>query len=77
MDIQEENNKVIGELEKLNEKITVQNSFRHIFVAGIIQGVGFFVGSAIIATIAFGILSPWVGQINWVKDNFERGSSAL
>lgn len=47
------------------------------FTAGIVYGVGFFVGSAVIATIAFGILGPWVGQIPWVRNAFETGVSLL
>ncbi len=73
-DLQDEQSKIIAQLELLNAKIDKQNSIRHVFGMAIIYGIGFFVGSAIIATIAFGILSPWIGQIDWVRDNFERGS---
>jgi len=47
------------------------------FMAGIIYGLGFFVGSAIIATIVFGILGPWFGQFQWIRDAFETGVSLL
>ena len=66
---------VIVQLELLNKKVAEQNTVRRIFVTGIIYGIGFFIGSAIIATIAFGVLSPWFGKIDWVRDNFERGAS--
>lgn len=75
MDIEKQQDKIIEQLETLNEKMAEQNKVRRIFVTGIIYGVGFFIGSAIIATIAFGILSPWFGKIDWVRDNFERGAS--
>lgn len=75
MDIEKQQDKIIEQLEILNERMVEQNKVRRIFVTGIIYGVGFFVGSAIIATIAFGILSPWFGKIDWVRDNFERGAS--
>jgi len=75
MDIEKQEDKIIEQLETLNEKMAEQNKVRRIFVTGIIHGVGFFIGSAIIATIAFGVLSPWFGKIEWVRDNFERGAS--
>jgi hypothetical protein len=75
MDLEEQRDKIIEQLEKLNGAMSKQNSVRHIFMTGIIYGVGLFIGSAVIATIAFGVLSPWVGKIDWVKDNFERGTS--
>ncbi len=75
MTVEEEQNKIVEQLEMLNHKMEQQNSVGYIFSRGIIYGIGFFIGSAVIATIAFGVLSPWVGQIQWVKDNFERGAS--
>ncbi len=76
MEIEEQRDKIIEQLEKLNGAMTKQNSVKHIFMTGIIYGIGLFIGSAVIATIAFGVLSPWVGKIDWVRDNYERGSSA-
>ncbi|MCR4285707.1 MAG: hypothetical protein NUW00_02300 [Candidatus Kaiserbacteria bacterium] len=75
MDTENQQDKIIEQLETLNEKMAEQNTVRRIFITGIIYGVGFFIGSAIIATIAFGILSPLFGKIDWVRDNFERGAS--
>jgi hypothetical protein len=75
MELDEQRDKITEELKLLNEKMSTQNSVRHIFFTGVIYGIGFFIGSAIIATIAFGTLSPWVGKIDWVRDNFERGAS--
>jgi len=75
MDMEKQEDKIIEQLETLNEKMAEQNTVKRIFVTGVIYGVGFFIGSAIIATIAFGVLSPWFGKIEWVRDNFERGAS--
>lgn len=75
MNTDEEQSKILEQLELLNVKISRQNSVRHIFTTGIIYGVGFFIGSAILATIALGILGPWIGKIDWIRDNFEKGSS--
>ena len=73
-EIEEQRDKIIEQLELLNAKMAKQNSIKHIFITGIIYGLGVFIGSAVLATIAFGVLSPWFGQIDWVKDNYERGA---
>ena len=78
MDTEEEEqqrDQIIEQLELLNKKMTQQNSVRHNFMKGIIYGVGFFIGSVVIATILLGLLSPWFGQIDFVRNNFERGTS--
>ncbi len=77
MNIEEQNAKIIEQLEILNSGIKRQNSIKHIVLTGIIYGVGFFIGSAIIATIALGFLGPIFGKISWVGENFERGASIL
>ena len=74
MEFEEQRDKIIEELKELNVKMSRQNSVGHILMTGVIYGVGFFIGSVVIATIAFGLLSPWVGQIDWVHDNFVRGT---
>ena len=68
---------IVELLEELNRQTARQNSLGRMFVIGIIYGVGFFVGSAIIATIAFGVLGPWFGEIGWVRNAFETGASLL
>lgn len=77
MGIEDQNDKIIQQLEILNARIQRQNSIRHIAVTGIIYGIGFFIGSAILATIVLGLLGPVVGKISWVKENFDRGASIL
>jgi hypothetical protein len=70
-------NKVIEHLDSLNRQMARQNSLGRMFVVGIVYGIGFFVGSAILATIAFGIFAPIVGHITWVHDAFESGLHTL
>ncbi|MCF7816004.1 MAG: hypothetical protein K9M10_03900 [Candidatus Pacebacteria bacterium] len=77
MSVIKQKDKIVAQLELLNAEMIAQRSVRGVFLRGIIHGVGFFTGSAIIATIAFGLLSPFFGQIDWVRDNFERGSSLV
>ncbi|MDO8514161.1 MAG: hypothetical protein Q7S50_01295 [bacterium] len=69
--------KIIEHLDLLNRQMAWQNSFWRMLAIGIVYGIGFFVGSAIIATIALGILGPWFAQIPWVRSAFETGISFL
>ncbi len=77
MNVEEQNTEIIRELKILNSSIHKQNSKMHIISTGVIYGVGFFIGSAIIATIALGVLGPIAGKISWVKEYFEIGTSIL
>jgi len=74
MNLEEQRDKIIDELIKLNEKVERQLSFGRMFYVGIIYGVGFFIGSAILATIALGVLAPIFGDIPFVHDIFTRGN---
>lgn len=77
MEIQDQRDKIIEQLEALNEKMDRQNSVKRTFFMAILYGVGFFIGSAVIATIALGIFGPMVGKIGWVEENFQRGTEIL
>lgn len=77
MHAEEQNEEIIQQLVILNVSIHKQNSKFHIMGNGVIHGIGFFIGSAIIATIALGVLGPIFGKISWVGDNFEKGTSIL
>ncbi|MFA5997268.1 MAG: hypothetical protein WC791_02140 [Candidatus Paceibacterota bacterium] len=69
--------KILLQLVSLNEKIAKQISFKHIFYTGIIYGLGVVIGSAILATIALGILWPYISQIAWVGDSYQAGTTIL
>ena len=74
---EDQHSKIIEHLDMLNKQVRRQNSLGRMFFAGIIYGVGFFIGSAIIATIALGILGPWFAQISWIRTAFESGVALL
>ena len=69
--------KLIEQLEKLNNKIDRQSKIRTILGEGIIRGIGFFNGSAILATNLLGILGPELGDITRVRDTYEAGEEIL
>lgn len=77
MELDNQRDKIIEQLQALNAKLARQLSVKQILMTGIIYGIGFFVGSAIIATIALGVFGPMVAKIPWVQENFERGASIL
>ena len=64
---------IISQLEVLNKAVASQNSYSQMFLRGIIYGIGFFVGSAIIATIMLGIIGPLVAQVPWIRNTFVTG----
>ncbi len=64
---------IVELLEQMNRQLARQNSLRRMFLTGIVYGIGFFVGSAIIAVILLGVFGPWFAQISWIKDAFEAG----
>lgn len=77
MTTEEQNAQIIEQLQTLNASIIKQNSKVRIVGIGILSGIGFFIGSAIIATIALGVLGPILGKISWVGDNYSKGSAIL
>ena len=68
---------IVELLEQLNRQVARQSSLGRMFLIGIIYGIGFFVGSAIIATIALGVFGPWFGEISWIRNAFQTGASLL
>ncbi|HAS85032.1 MAG TPA: hypothetical protein DCS23_03130 [Candidatus Yonathbacteria bacterium] len=77
MGIDNQRDEIIEQLKSLNVKLAKQLEIKRIFLTGIIYGVGFFLGSAIIATIALGVFGPTIAKIPWVQENFDRGSAIL
>ena len=72
-----EQREIVRNLEEINHQLLRQSSLLRMFGAGIIYGVGFFIGSAIIATIALGIFAPWFADIPWIRTAFQTGASLL
>lgn len=77
MEIEEREEKIIEQLTLLNENISHQNSVKRMLFMGVITGIGFFIGSAILATIVLGLIGPWFGKIEWIHDNYMRGSELV
>ena len=77
MELENQRDKIIEQLEALNAKLAKQISIKNVLFNGVIYGIGFFIGSAIIATIVLGVLGPVFGKIEWVKTNYETGTSIL
>ena len=73
----EHGERIVEHLDMLNRKIAKQHSFFRIFLVGITYGIGFFLGSAIIATIALGVFGPWFADIPWIRNSFEAGAALL
>jgi len=69
--------KLATQLEKLNTRLEKQGMIRYQLREGIVKGIGFFIGSAILATILLGILAPIFGDIQWVRDSYEAGEDIL
>ena len=69
--------KVIEQLEALNAKLEKQGKVTYQLREGILKGIGFFIGSAILATILLGILGPIFGDITWVRDTYQTGEEIL
>jgi hypothetical protein len=77
MESEERQEKIIEQLVSLNEQMALQNSTKQTLMRGVVSGIGFFIGSAILATIVLGLLGPWFGKIEWVHDNYTRGTELL
>ena len=54
----EQHKQIIDQLEGLNEKLARQNSWGHIFAAALVYGVGFIIGSTILASILASAFLP-------------------
>lgn len=68
---------ILAELKEMNRALERQNSLLHMLAVGIIYGIGFFIGSAILATIIFGILGPLFAGVPWVRSAYEQGNSLI
>jgi hypothetical protein len=55
--------KIVENLEELNESLASQNSAKSFLVKGMLYGVGFVVGSTILAAILFSVLNIVLGDV--------------
>ncbi|PIR83929.1 hypothetical protein COU18_00755 [Candidatus Kaiserbacteria bacterium CG10_big_fil_rev_8_21_14_0_10_51_14] len=74
---EDQHEKIIEQLVLLNRQVAKTNSFSRMLVIGIMYGIGFVIGSAIIATLALGFFAPWFAEIPWVRSSFETGNSIV
>lgn len=77
MNFEAEEKEMIEEMAELKEEVAKQNSLSWMFVRGLVYGIGFVIGSAIVATIIIGLLGPWFADIPWVRDTFRAGEDLL
>lgn len=68
---EEQRDHIIENLERLNSNVARQLSVRHIFMTGMIYGVGFVIGSSILAAVVVGILSPILDDIPFLQKAVE------
>lgn len=77
MESHEQHTQILEQLERLNTAMDKQSKTGYQFREGVVRGVGFFIGSAILATILLGALAPFFGKIEWVRDNYQAGEEIL
>ncbi len=72
----EQHKQIIDQLESLNEKIARQNSWRHIFTAALVYGVGFVIGSTILASILASAFLPILQRAPYMHGFLNRPTPA-
>lgn len=58
----EQHQQIIDQLQGLNEKLAKQNSWYHIFLMALVYGIGFVIGSSILASILLGFALPTIKE---------------
>lgn len=61
-------------VQALYHEVKRQNTIGYVFTRGLIYGVGFVIGTTIVATIAIGVFRPLFDKVAWVRDNYLRGA---
>ena len=74
---EDQHEKIIEQLKLLNKQVAKTNSFSRMLVIGIMYGIGFVIGSAILATLALGFFAPLFTDIPWIRASFEKGNSIV
>ena len=69
--IEDQRDHIVEHLERLNKNVERQISVFHIFMTGIIYGVGFVIGSSILAAFAVGIVTEIFGPVSFISSMIE------
>ena len=77
MELGAQEREVLGELRAINARLARQNSLVHMLWSGLVYGIGFFIGSAIVATILIGIFGPLLARIPIVNSAFTAGKGIM
>jgi hypothetical protein len=64
----EQHQQIIDELKGLNDKLGRQNSWRHVFAASLVYGVGFVIGSTILASILASMFLPILQKAPYMRE---------
>jgi hypothetical protein len=65
---------ILKELKSIRKVLEHQKTPKRVFMHGIIHGIAFFIGSAIIATILLGIFGPYFAEIDWIAETYIQGT---
>lgn len=68
---------LLAQLEAIQRELRHDHALLRLFARGVVYGIGFFLGSVIIATILLGIFGPWVAEIGWIRNAFVTGASLV
>lgn len=77
MELGTHESEILSELRTINARLEWQNSLLHMLWSGLVYGIGFVIGSAILATIIIGIFGPIVAHIPLVNSAFTQGKSFI
>lgn len=77
MELGSQERDILSELRAINGRLARQNSLVHMLWSGLVYGIGFFIGSAIIATIIIGVFGPIIARIPVVNNAFTAGKSII
>lgn len=58
---------IVENLAELNKTVISQRSFSRVFVMGMVYGVGFVIGSSVLAVFILGVLSHIFGDLPIVQ----------
>lgn len=72
--MQDNSAEILKELQLANKQLRLQNALWRVLLVGVVYGIGFFIGSVILATIAFGVFGPWFGRVHWIERAFTTGT---